>query len=143
MSTTHEEIFATTIQKTHLWLKELLEELWWDDEHRAYLALKATLHALRDRLTVEEAVQLGAQLPMLIRGFYYEGWSPAGKPVKVRHKEEFLAQVKEYLRSMKESDIDAENIVRAVFKVLSRRISEGEIEDIKHILPPELRELWP
>jgi uncharacterized protein (DUF2267 family) len=143
MSTTHEEIFATTIQKTHLWLKELLEELWWDDEHRAYLALKATLHALRDRLTVEEAVQLGAQLPMLIRGFYYEGWSPAGKPVKVRHKEEFLAQVKEYLRSIKESDIDAENIVRAVFKVLSRRISEGEIEDIKHILPLELRELWP
>ena len=25
---------------------------------------------------------------------------------------------------------------------LSRRITEGEIEDIKHILPPELRDLW-
>jgi uncharacterized protein (DUF2267 family) len=96
---------------------------------------------LRDRLTVEEAAHLGAQLPMLVRGFYYEGWSPAGKPVKERHKEEFCAHVKEYFQ--KEEKIDAEKIVRGVFKMLSRRITEGEIEDIKHIMPPELRELWP
>jgi uncharacterized protein (DUF2267 family) len=96
---------------------------------------------LRDRLTVEEAAHLGAQLPMLVRGFYYEGWSPAGKPVKERHKEEFCAHVKEYFT--REEDIDAEKIVRGVFKMLSRRITEGEIEDIKHIMPLELRELWP
>jgi uncharacterized protein (DUF2267 family) len=141
MSTTHHELFSNTLQKTHLWLKELMEELWWEDQHRAYLALRATLHALRDRLTVDEATHLGAQLPMLIRGFYYEGWSPAGKPVKERHKEEFFTHVKEYFT--REEDVDAEKIVRAVFKVLSKRITEGEIEDIKHILPPELRELWP
>jgi uncharacterized protein (DUF2267 family) len=141
MSTTHHELFSNTLQKTHLWLKDLMEELWWEDQHRAYLALRATLHALRDRLTVEEAVHLGAQLPMLIRGFYYEGWSPAGKPVKERHKEEFFTHVKEYFP--READIDAEKVVRAVFTVLAKRITEGEIEDIKHILPPELRDLWP
>jgi uncharacterized protein (DUF2267 family) len=141
MSTTQHELFSNTLQKTHIWLKELMEELWWEDQHRAYLALRATLHALRDRLTVDEATHLGAQLPMLIRGFYYEGWSPAGKPVKERHKEEFFTHVKEYFT--REEDVDAEKIVRAVFKVLSKRITEGEIEDIKHILPPELRELWP
>lgn len=141
MGTTHHELFSNTLQKTHLWLKDLMEELRWDDEHRAYLALRATLHALRDRLTVDEATHLGAQLPMLIRGFYYEGWSPAGKPVKERHKEEFCAHVKEYFK--KEEDIDAEQIVRGVFKVVAKRVTEGEIEDIKHILPPELRELWP
>jgi uncharacterized protein (DUF2267 family) len=43
----------------------------------------------------------------------------------------------------KEPDLDAEKIVRGVFNVLSRRVTEGEIEDIKHILPPELRDLWP
>ncbi|HXH12406.1 MAG TPA: DUF2267 domain-containing protein [Alphaproteobacteria bacterium] len=141
MGTTHHELFSNTLQKTHLWLKDLMEELRWEDQHRAYLALRATLHALRDRLTVDEATHLGAQLPMLIRGFYYEGWSPAGKPVKERRKEEFCAHVKEYFK--KEEDIDAEQIVRGVFKVLAKRVTEGEIEDVKHILPPELRELWP
>ena len=141
MGTTHHELLSNTLQKTHLWLKDLMEELRWDDQHRAYLALRATLHALRDRLTVDEATHLGAQLPMLIRGFYYEGWSPAGKPVKERRKEEFCAHVKEYFK--KEEDIDAEQIVRGVFKVLAKRVTEGEIEDVKHILPPELRELWP
>jgi uncharacterized protein (DUF2267 family) len=141
MSPTHHELFSNTLQKTHIWLKDLAEELRWDDQHQAYLALRATLHALRDRLTVEEAAHLGAQLPMLVRGFYYEGWGPAGKPVKDRHKEEFCAHVQEYFR--KEEGIDAEKIVRGVFKMLSRRITEGEIEDIKHIMPPELRELWP
>jgi uncharacterized protein (DUF2267 family) len=141
MSTTHHELFSNTLQKTHIWLKDLAAELRWEDQHRAYLALRATLHALRDRLTVEEAAHLGAQLPMLVRGFYYEGWSPAGKPVKERHKEEFCAHVQESFQ--KEKDSDAEKIVRGVFSMLSRRITEGEIEDIKHIMPPELRELWP
>ena len=141
MSTTNHELFSNTLQKTHLWLKDLAEELRWEDQHQAYLALRATLHALRDRLTVDEAAHLGAQLPMLIRGFYYEGWSPADKPVRERHKEEFCAHVKEYFQ--REENIDAEKIVRGVFKTLSRRITEGEIEDIKHIMPPELRQLWP
>jgi uncharacterized protein (DUF2267 family) len=141
MSTTHHDLFSNTLQRTHIWLKDVMEVLQWEDQHRAYLALRATLHALRDRLTVDEATHLGAQLPMLIRGFYYEGWSPAGKPIKERHKEEFCAHVKEYFK--KEEDIDAEKIVRGVFKVLAKRITEGEIEDIMHILPPELRALWP
>jgi uncharacterized protein (DUF2267 family) len=67
MSTTPHEIFRNTLQETHLWLREVLEELCWEDEAKAYLALKATLPALRDRLTVEEAAHLGAQLPMLER----------------------------------------------------------------------------
>lgn len=141
MSTTQHELFSNTLQKTHIWLHDLMEELSWEDQHRAYLALRATLHALRDRLTVDEATHLGAQLPMLIRGFYYEGWSPAGKPIKERHKDEFCAHVKASFKQ--EADIDAEKIVRGVFKVLAKRITEGEIEDIKHMLPSELRALWP
>jgi uncharacterized protein (DUF2267 family) len=103
--------------------------------------LRATLHALRDRLTVQQVAQFGAQLPMLIRGFYYEGWDPTGKPLKIRHKDQFLARVAQEFPG--DNSIDPERIARAVFTVLAQRISAGEIKDIKHVLPSEIRELWP
>jgi uncharacterized protein (DUF2267 family) len=73
---TSPDVFEGTLQKTQVWLNDLMFELDWEDRpQKAYLALRTVLHALRDRLTVEEAVQLGAQLPMLVRGFYFEGWT--------------------------------------------------------------------
>jgi uncharacterized protein (DUF2267 family) len=141
MSATGLEVFDTTLQRTHIWLNDVMAELQWEDRHKAYLALRTALHMLRDRLTVDEAVHLGTQLPMLIRGFYYEGWSPAGKPLKERHKAEFLAHMKDTFKT--DESVDPEKTVRAVFKVVAKHITQGEIEDIKHLLPPELRELWP
>src|SRR5579875_2072450 len=135
------EVIDTTVQKTYTWLKEIAETLGTTDRHRAYRALRAVLHALRDRLPVDEAAQLGAQLPMLVRGIYYEGWDPSHKPLKERHKEEFLAHIRQELRG--EPEPDTERIARAVFAVLARRVTEGEIEDVKHLLPAEIRELWP
>jgi uncharacterized protein (DUF2267 family) len=122
MSATGLEVFDSTLQKTNIWLKELMEEMGLD-RRKAYQALRGVLHALRDRLTVEEVAELGAQLPLLIRGIYYEGWDPTGKPVKQRHREQFLARIREYFKT----DDDA----------------GGEIEDVKHILPREIRDLWP
>jgi uncharacterized protein (DUF2267 family) len=98
------------------------------------------LHALRDRLTIEEVAQFAAQLPMLMRGFYYEGWDPSGKPLKQRHKDEFLARIAQELTP---NGLDPEQIARAVFQVLANRISEGEIEDVEHVLPEDIRDLWP
>jgi uncharacterized protein (DUF2267 family) len=57
------------------------------------------LHCLRDPLTIDEAVQLGAQLPMLVHGFYYEAWDPTGKREKIRSREEFLARISAHLRA--------------------------------------------
>jgi uncharacterized protein (DUF2267 family) len=141
MSATGLDVFDTTLHKTNSWLNDLMQVLGWQDRHKAYMALKATLHALRDRLTVEEVAQLGAQLPMLIRGFYYEGWDPTGKPLRVRHKEEFFARIEQEFRE--DDHIDPQRVARAVFTVLAKRVSEGEIEDVKHVLPTEIRDLWP
>jgi uncharacterized protein (DUF2267 family) len=141
MSTTGLDVFDTTVQKTNSWLNDLMQVLRWPDRHKIYLALRTTLHALRDRLTVEEVVHLGAQLPMLIRGFYYEGWDPTDKPLKQRHKEQFLARIEEQFKD--DDRIDPEVVVRAVFFVLEHRVTEGEIEDVKQILPAEIRHLWP
>jgi uncharacterized protein (DUF2267 family) len=68
MSMTGLDVFDRTLQETNVGLKELMEDLHCDDRQKAYLALRAVLHALRDRLPVHEAVQLGAQLPLLVRG---------------------------------------------------------------------------
>jgi len=141
MSATGLDVFDATLHKTNTWLNELMEELASPDRHGAYVALRATLHALRDRLPVEEAAQLGAQLPMLVRGFYYEGWVPTRKPLKIRRKEEFLDRITQELR--RNDPIDPESVACAVFTVLARRVTEGEIEDVKHVLPAALRSLWP
>jgi len=141
MSATGLSVFDATVQKTNLWLKDLMQVLGWEEKQKAYGALRAVLHALRDRLTVHEVAQLGAQFPMLIRGIYYEGWDPAFKPQRVRHKEDFLACVQQQFRA--DDLVDPEQIARAVFTVLESRVSEGEIEDIESILPSELRNLWP
>ena len=76
MSTTGLKVFDTTVQETNTWLRGLMENLHLTDRQEAYHDLRVTLHALRDRLTVEEAAHLAAQLPMLIRGLYYEGGTP-------------------------------------------------------------------
>jgi len=134
--------FDTTIHKTHVWLNDLMSDLDWQDRpHKAYLALRTVLHALRDRLTVEEAIQFGAQLPMLIRGFYYEGWTLRGKPHKERHKKDFLDHIRKAFKN--DVTVDPQQVCRAVFRVLVRRTSKGEIDDIKHVLPKEFQELWP
>jgi len=141
MSVTGLDVFDTTVHKTNAWLNELLQELGCQGKHVAYLAMRATLHALRDRLTVDEVAQLGAQLPMLIRGFYYEGWDPSHKPLRERHRAQFLERIERELRGG--DRIDPELVARAVFAVLARRVSEGEIEDVRHVLPAEIRDLWP
>jgi uncharacterized protein (DUF2267 family) len=141
MSATGLDVFDRTIHKTNTWLNDLMGMLGTQDRHKAYRVLRATLHALRDRLTIEEVAQLSAQLPMLIRGFYYEGWDPTDKPVRERHKEQFLARIRQELRD--DDTIDPEQVARAVFRLLANRVTEGEIEDVEHVLPAEIRNLWP
>jgi uncharacterized protein (DUF2267 family) len=141
MSATGLEVFDTTLQKTNTWLNEAMRLLDSRDRHKAYLAFRSTLHALRDRLTVAEAAQLAAQLPMLMRGFYYEGWDPTGKPLKLRTREEFLDRIADELDGA--GDLEPELIARAIFVVLGEKLTEGEIEDVKQALPREIRDLWP
>jgi len=140
MPTAHIDLFDTTVQKTYDWLNELGGILGSGNRRLLYRALRSTLHALRDRLPIEEVAQFGAQLPMLIRGLYYEGWDPTDKPVRVRDKEEFLVPVAQALAN---DPVDAEEAARAVFQVVANRITTGEMEDVKHILPAEIRALWP
>ncbi len=138
---THVPVFATTLQKTHEWLQELELLASLRNQAEAYTVLRQVLHALRDRLPTNEAAQLGAELPMLIRGFYFEGWKPSAAPGRARSLKAFLETIGPL--PSPHAAFDAEQAVRSVLLVLDHRISIGEMADIRHAMPAELRDLWP
>jgi uncharacterized protein (DUF2267 family) len=140
MSATGLEVFDQTLQKTNIWLKEIMEDLG-PDRQRAYYALRAVLHSLRDRLTIEEAAHLSAQLPLLIRGIYFEGWHPAGKPNKDRSMDEFLGHVRERLKGVE--PINPEAATRAVFGVLQHNVTDSEVAQVRSMMGKALQPLWP
>jgi uncharacterized protein (DUF2267 family) len=136
------EVFDTTLQKTNNLLNDVCHEFGWPEErkHQAYSALRAVLHALRDRLPVTEAANFAAQLTMLVRGFYYEGWKPESVPKKM-HRQEFLDGVrKQFQYSV---DGGAERLVNGVLRALGRHIEPRTLEDIKEELPEDIAELLP
>jgi len=141
MSSTGLESLEHTVQLTHIWLNELDERLGWNNKARAYRLLKTTLHALRDWLPLNEMADFGAQLPTLLRGAYYEQWRPAVAPVKKRTKEDFLARINEAFK--KDPLPHTKDAVVAVFELLSKKITAGEINDVRSALPAEIRTLWP
>jgi len=131
-----------TVHKTNAWLDELAQIARLESPEQAYAALRATLHALRDRLTIDEATDLAAQLPMLIRGIYFEGWKPSEVPLKQRCKREFLEHLNAELRGP-DGPVDAELAASSVFQLLQRKVTEGELRDVRGMLPEEIRDLWP
>jgi uncharacterized protein (DUF2267 family) len=132
-------IIERTVEKTNIWLKDLADELGVEDRHYAYRALRAVLHTLRDRLTVEAAATLAAQLPTLIRGIYYEDWNPSRTPLPLHGVDAFLGHVASEGRLSGETE--ASLAVTAVARVLREHVSPGEIEDVLAMLPQELRVL--
>jgi uncharacterized protein (DUF2267 family) len=141
MSATGLSTFDETVHLSNHWLNELMRAVNWDDKYRAYRLLRSTLHALRDRLPAHEAVELGAQLPMLIRGLYYDGWHLRDAPLRERTKEAFLDHVEAVFKQ--DPNENTEDLVREVFKLLAGKISKGEIEDVMQALPGRVRTLWP
>lgn len=135
------DTFDKTVQESNLWLKDLMERLNTTDRHHAYSSLRAVLHALRDRIGPEVAAHLGAQLPMLLRGLFYEGWDPTGKPTKERHEAQFLAHIARELPRATEDDV--EKAARAALDVLSKHIDRGTAVKIAAMFPLELRKFWP
>lgn len=143
MSMTGVDAFDRTIQKTNEWLNDLVDELNLRDRRQAYRVMRASLQTLRDRLMADEAAHLGSQLPMLMRGFYYEGWKPSATPDKSIDKTAFLERIRQALAGGGTEVENPEDIARAVFKLLYHRAAEGEIEDVRQMLPPGIEDLWP
>lgn len=138
MPNAHVDAIERSVQKTNQWLNELATDLG-SDESTAWRVLRGYLHVLRDRLTIDEAAQLAAQLPHLIRGVFYEGFDPGHQPEKIRARDAFLARLAE--RAQLAGADEAATAAVTVTRLLRRHISQGEVDDVLSQLPMEIREV--
>lgn len=126
-------------------IKEYTKQLNLDgDTVKAGRILSSILHALREVITFEESLQLIAQFPMFLKAVYVNRWST--------HKKKRIKTLTEFIDLMRELDgvtsvIDfandeiAENYIKSTFMVLRKYISLGELEDIRTVLPKELKSM--
>jgi len=140
MSATGLEVFDRTLQTTHIWLDEIIEDLH-TDRQTAWHVLGAVMRSLRDRLPPGLSAHLSAELPLLVRGCYFDQWRPGAENLKMRSLAEFLERVSDGLRDTK--PIGSVDAVRTVFSVLERHLDRGQAEKVRQALPEEIRVLWP
>lgn len=133
--------FDHAVQEGNLWLNKLDERLHLGNLGQAASALRATLHVLRDRLTPEMAVHLSAQLPLVIRGLFFEGWKLNQSPSEDDNIEQFCSHVAAQLP--KGFPVDGRAVVGGVFDVMWSELDPGETAKIIGFLPRALRSLWP
>lgn len=132
------DVIDTTVHKTYRWIDEISEDLGGIGRREAYRDLRAFLQTLRDRLTVDLAAELGAQLPMLVRGIYYEAWDPSRAPMKMK-AEEFVETFID--RALLPPEREPLGALKAATRVLRRHVTEGETEHVFLSLPREIRTL--
>lgn len=132
--------FSHSAQQAQRWVNELAADL--DcPVNFAHRLMRAVLQALRDWLSPEEAADLSSQLPEMIRGIYFEGWDPARSPAWERDKRDLVLRISKSLDDQPEFDI--EEGIAAVFRLLDRHLSYGDIVQIKNSMRKALRRLWP
>jgi uncharacterized protein (DUF2267 family) len=139
MSATGLEVFDKTVQTTNIWLDEVMADVG-PDRQVAWHVLGTVLRALRDRVPPDLAANLGAQLPLLVRGAYYDGFKPGAAPSRIRDQDEFLGHVGEGLSDTR--PVNVRDAVAAVFTVLSAHLPRGQCEKVRDALPQPLKALW-
>jgi uncharacterized protein (DUF2267 family) len=132
--------FTQAANEAQHWVNELANELGWS-ERQAYRLLRAVLHALRDWLSPEELADLSSQMPILVRGIFFEGWRPADTPAWDRKKQDFIDRVAFEMRDDMPSYPD--DAITAVFGLLTRHLDIGEIDQVRKSMKKPLRDLWP
>lgn len=132
--------FSQAAQQAQQWVNEVADELNWNSP-RAYRLLRAVLHALRDWLPPEEMSDLAAQLPVLVRGVFFEGWKPMKDLGRDRGKGDFIVVVRKEFGF--DEEVDFERAIGAVFRLIDRHVSPGEVEQVRNSMRKALQQLWP
>jgi uncharacterized protein (DUF2267 family) len=139
MSATGLDVFDKTIQSANIWLDEIMAEIG-PDRQVAWHVLGVVLRTLRDRVPIGLAAHLGSQLPIIIRGTFYDQWQPATEPLKLRSVEEMAAHINERFGDIR--PVNPRNAMIAVFNVLSRHVPRGQVEKVRDAMPQDVQALW-
>jgi uncharacterized protein (DUF2267 family) len=139
MSATGLDVFDKTFQTTHIWLDEIMVDVG-PDRRLAWKLLSAVLHVLRDRLPVGLTAHLGAQLPLIVRGVYYDQFQPSRQPTEINTLDAFVGEVATRMGDVR--SVDPEEAVKTVLAVLSRNVSPSQLIKVKEALPLDIRLLW-
>ena len=132
------EVIEASTQKTHEWIASIAVATYME-KRDAYKALRAVLQTMRDRLPMNDAVHFAAQLPMFLRGLFFEGWKPSNVPIAMS-REEFLQTVSEKI--VTDRAVDPLRVTQIVFSVIMSHVGVGEMEKIKHCFPKDMQTLW-
>ena len=127
--------FEHGLRSSEIWVHDLAGQAAWDNNH-AYHVLLATLKTIRDRLPHEEAAHLASQMPLIIRGAYWEGWRPAHTPEKYHSSEEFLGRVSKLVPEL--GLRSAATAVEQVMRFLDTHLSSGEVRHVLSEMPGEI-----
>jgi uncharacterized protein (DUF2267 family) len=137
MSLTGVDSLDRAIDKANVWLADIDAGFGTDDRRLAYRVLRAWLHCLRDRLSVEVAAHFAAQLPELLRGVFFDGWKPSRVPQKYDRAE----YVTRFARDARVRDSDVAKAAGIVTTVARKHMSAGVVAQAFERLPAGLREL--
>ncbi len=140
MAATGLEVFDKTVHTTNLWLEEIGSEIG-PDKHLAWHVLGAVLRSIRDELPVDHAAHLAAQLPLLVRGAYFDQYRPAEQPCSARSLDEFTGRIHKELACSR--PVNPAVAATAVMRTLNRHITEGQVRKVRDTLPKGVRALWP
>lgn len=140
MSATGLDVFDKTLQTTNIWLDEIMDQIG-PDRQTAWKVLSAVLHKLRDRLEPDLSAHFGAQLPLLVRGVYYDLYEPSKQPSNINTAEEFVSEVGKWLSDTRL--VDPKEAIATVFGLLNRHVSAGQVENVRQAMPRSIRSLWP
>jgi uncharacterized protein (DUF2267 family) len=141
MSATGLDVFDKSINTTNIWLNEISSEIG-PDRQLAWHVLGVVLRTLRDRLPAQDAAHLAAQLPLIVRGAFYEQYRPTTtKPEHKYSEAEFVHCVAEGLSDVR--PVNPTAAIHAVFSTLERHATPGLTAKVKQTLPDDIRSLWP
>ncbi|MEV4546126.1 DUF2267 domain-containing protein [Micromonospora echinaurantiaca] len=142
MAEQFQSAIESSMQKTNEILRDIEQAYGWPKEQRnqSYCALRTVLHLLRDRMPVQESVEFAAQLPVVVRGVYFDGWKPMDVPVKL-NRDDFLLEVRQ--RFPYDVEGGAERVVQVVLDTLRRHVTQGEWQDVKDTMPKDMARMIP